>query len=326
MPNLKTQYLQLTLDNPIIVASSGLTKSAERIKECEKAGAGAVVIKSMFEEVLAKEDYGIAASAGYHTEAIDYLRSELEMQYGPEEYCHIIREAKNSVKIPVIASINCVSDKWWPKFAKKIQDAGADALELNVFKTATQVDQPPENLEQLYFNITEQVKQTISIPVALKISSHFTSLPNFSANLVKHGADALVLFNRFTQTDMDIDNLKLKTTFSFSTGDELRRILRWTALLSGQVNCDIAATTGVKTASDVIKLLLAGASAVQIASLFYNKGLSVIDSLKQELENWMSDKHFQTIDDFKGRLSFGKTPQSDQYLRMQFMEKIRGVE
>lgn len=326
MPNLKTRYLHLTLDNPIIVASSGLTKSVEKIKDCEKAGAGAVVIKSMFEEILAKEDYGIAASAGYHTEAIDYLRSELEMQYGPEEYCHIIREAKNSIQIPVIASINCVSDKWWPKFAKKIENAGADALELNVFKTATQVDMIPGDLEQLYFNIVEQVKATIDIPVALKISSNFTSLPNFASNLVKHGADGLVLFNRFTQTDIDIKKLKLKTTFSFSSQDEMRRVLRWIAILSGQVNVDLAATTGVKTGSDVIKLLLAGASAVQIASLFYNKGLSEIDSIKAEIEQWMSEKNFKSINNFKGKLDFSKTEHADQYLRMQFMEKIRGVE
>ncbi|MDZ7724031.1 MAG: dihydroorotate dehydrogenase-like protein [candidate division KSB1 bacterium] len=326
MPSLQTQYLHLKLDNPIIVASSGLTKSVEKIRECEEAGAGAVVIKSMFEEVLAQEDYGIAASAGYHTEAIDYLRSELEMQYGPEEYCHIIREARDSVKIPVIASINCVSDKWWPQFAKKVQDAGAHALELNVFKTATKADLSPEQLEALYFDILEQVKKSVDIPVALKIGSNFSSLPNFAANLVKRGADGLVLFNRFTQTDIDIKSMKLKTTFSFSSADEMRRILRWTAILSGQVNCDFSATTGVKTGSDVVKLILAGASAVQVASLFYNKGLSMIGSMKKEIEQWMADKNIKSIDDFKGRLSFSESGETDQYLRVQFMEKIRGVE
>ncbi len=273
MPDLSTTYLGLKLKNPVIVAGSGLTKSVDKIVDCEKVGAGAVVVKSIFEEVLAKADYQIASSVPQHPEAYDYLRSQLELQYGAEEYCDLIREAKKRVAIPVIASINCVSAKWWASYARRLEDAGADALELNVFKIAADVNQDCVALEQMYMDILESVKQQTSLPVALKIGTAFTSLPNFVHRLGRNGAAGVVLFNRFTEPDIDIDSLALTTTFSFSSGEELYKPLRWTALLAGRTSCEISAVTGVKSGRDVIKLLLAGAATVQIASLFYQKGL-----------------------------------------------------
>jgi len=326
MANLETRYLNLNLKNPIIVGSSGLTKTADKIADCEAAGAGAVVVKSLFEEVLAQEDYGISESASMHTEAIDYLRSELELQYEPQRYCDLISEAKSRVEIPVIASINCVSAKWWPSFARKIEAAGADALELNVFKTATDVEEDSADLEQLYFDILTQVKNEINIPVALKIGSYFTALPQFASRLTEKGVDGLVLFNRFTEADIDIEKLEIKTTFSFSTSNEMNRTLRWIAILSGQIGCDFSATTGVKSAKDIIKLILAGASTVQIASLFYQKGLSTIPVLITGLKKWMDQHQFESIADFQGNLNFTTTVSPETYLRVQFMEKIRGVE
>lgn len=326
MPDLSTKYMGLTLRNPIIAASSGLTKSVSKIVDCEKSGAGAVVIKSVFEEVLAQADYHIAESASIHAEAYDYLRSQLEMQYGPREYCDLIQEAKKQVSIPVIASINCISSKWWIDYAKQFQDAGADALELNVFKTATDTAEDGAAIEKIYFDIIEGVKKQVSIPVALKIGIYFTALPQFVAQLAKKGADGVVLFNRFTEPDIDVDNLALTTTFSFSTSYDIYKPLRWTALLAGNVGCDISATTGVKSANDVIKLLLAGASTVQIASLLYQRGVDRLAEIVAELKAWMAVHHFERISDFQGRLSFKRSNSPQTFLRSQFMEKIRGVE
>jgi dihydroorotate dehydrogenase (fumarate) len=326
MPDLSTKYMGLTLRNPIIVASSGLTKSVSKIVDCEKSGAGAVVIKSMFEEVLAQADYHIAESAPYHAEAYDYLRSQLELQYGTREYCDLIQEAKKQVSIPVIASINCLSSKWWIDYAGQFQEAGADALELNVFKTATNPQEDSAAIENMYFDIIEGVKKQVSIPVALKIGIYFTALPQFVAQLAKKGADGVVLFNRFTEPDIDVDKLALTTTFSFSTSHEIYKPLRWTALLAGQVGCDISATTGVKSANDVIKLLLAGASTVQIASLLYQKGVDRLAEIVDELRGWMAAHNFERIADFQGSLSFTQASSPQTFLRSQFMEKIRGVE
>ena len=326
MPDLSTSYMGLKLRNPIIAASSGLTKSAAKIADCEKFGAGAVVIKSVFEEALAQADYQIAESAPYHTEAYDYLRSQLELQYGPREYLDLIAEAKKRVSIPVIASINCISSKWWTEYAGQFQHAGADALELNVFKTATDVQEDGASLEKMYCDIVESVKKQVTIPLAVKIGMYFTALPHFVAQLAKRGASGVVLFNRFTEPDIDLDKLALTTTFSFSTSYDLYKPLRWTALLAGQVGCDISATTGVKSAKDVIKLLLAGASTVQIASLFYQHGIDRLTEMVAELKGWMAAHGFERIADFQGKLSFTNTKTPETFLRSQFMEKIRGIE
>jgi len=326
MPDLSTSYMGLKLKNPIIAASSGLTKSTAKIIDCYNSGVGAIVMKSVFEEAFAQKDFGIAEGTPYHTESYDYLRSELELQYGPREYLDIINEAKTRVDIPIIASINCVSDKYWPQYAKQFQDAGADALELNIFKTATSISEEGRDLENMYYKIIETVKEQVTIPVALKIGIYFTALPHFASQLARKGADALVLFNRFTEPDINIDKMKLSTTFSFSTSFDLYKPLRWTALLSGKVGCDIAASTGVKSGKDVIKLLLAGASAVQVASLLYQKGFDQVEDMLRELTAWMKEHNFDSIADFKGKLSFEVTSSPETYLRAQFIEKIRGVE
>lgn len=326
MPQLTTKYLGLDLSNPLIVASSGLTKNVDNVIECENAGAGAVVLKSLFEEVLAQEEVGIADSTGFHAEAYEYLRSGLAVEYGPREYCSLIYEAKKAVKIPVIASINCVTSKWWPSFASQIEGAGADALELNVFTTATNVEQTGTALESLYFDIIETVKSKINIPVAIKLGTYFTSLPNLGMELCKRGAHGLVLFNRFTEPDIDINKLELKTTFQFSSRYEIHKPLRWIALLNNKVQGDLCATTGIQKSQDVIKLLLAGANAVEVASVLYRNGLDSISEILSEIKEWMVEHKFDTISDFRGMLSFEKSGNPDHYLRAQFMEKIKGYE
>jgi len=326
MVNLETRYLGLRLSNPIVVGSSGLTKNVDKMKACEQAGAGAVVVKSLFEEVLAREDYGVGGSTEYHTEAYDYLRAQLEMQYGPRDYCRILEDAKKSLTIPVIASINCVSAKWWPSYAVQLESAGADALELNVYPMPVSTDTAGATIENSYYDIAAAVRDKVKIPVAIKISPGFTSLPQVAAELCRRGADGLVLFNRFTEPDIDINNLKLKTTFHFSSQRELHLPLRWIALLHGKVDGDLAASTGVHSTEGLIKLLLAGASAVQIASVLYQNGLGKIEQMVSELGEWMEQQGLQTLDQVIGRLSFARTETPDHYLRAQFIETIRGVE
>jgi dihydroorotate dehydrogenase (fumarate) len=326
MPNLETTYMNLSLKNPIIVASSGLTSSIEKIEACEKAGAAAVVVKSLFEEVLAQEDWGLEQSAPYHPEAQDYLYNELQMQYGPNKYCDLISEVKRRVTIPVIGSINCVSTKWWPEYAYKIESAGADAIELNIFKIPVDPEVDSTTIEKLYFDVLELVKTKISIPVAMKISKNFTALPYLVAQLNKRGLDGIVMFNRFTEPDIDIHNLKLKTTFSFSNQEDIHGILRWVALLYDKIDCDISASTGIHTAEGIIKLLLAGTTTVQLASTLYRNGLKKIGQLISEIEDWMVKYKLEEVSQFRGRVGFSPQYDPEVYLRAQFMEKIRGIE
>ena len=326
MPSLETKYMNLKLRNPIIVASSGLTSSVDKIVACEKAGAGAVIIKSLFEEVLAREDWGLSESAPYHPEAHDYLNAELQMQYGPNAYCDLISEAKEKVNIPVIASINCVSAKWWSEFALKVENAGADGLELNVFSIPIDPEVDSASIERIYFDVLETIKAKVKIPIAMKISRNFTSLSFMVTQLDRKGLDAVVLFNRFTEPDIDIHKLMMKTTFSFSTQEEIHPIIRWVALLSENLSCDISATTGIHTAEGVIKLILAGTSTVQLASALYKNGLDLIGRMVDEIKEWMTKYQFETVDDFKGRVGFSPEYDPEVYLRAQFMEKIRGIE
>jgi dihydroorotate dehydrogenase (fumarate) len=326
MPRLETRYLNLSLRNPLIVASSGLTKTIEKIQACEQAGAGAVVLKSLFEEVLAREDWGIGTSQDFHTEVYDYLRAHMELAYGPRDYCNLISEAKKSLHIPVIASINCVSAQWWPSYARQIEASGADAIELNIFTAAFRTTTSADDIEKLYYEIADSVRAQVRIPIALKLGSYFSSLPHLAAELEKRKIDGLVLFNRFTEFDIDIEKLTLETGFHFSTPSEMHMPLRWIAILAGQVKCDLAATTGIHHASDVIKMLLAGASAVQVASVLYKNGLDKIQSLLDEIESWMKKHQFESVDQFRGLLSFSRTNTPELYLRTQFLEKIRGYE
>ena len=228
--------------------------------------------------------------------------------------------------VPVIASINCMSAKHWIDFAEKIEEAGADALELNIFTPATNFQEDSKHIENIYYDILEKVKEKIKIPVAIKIGNNFSSLPHFANQLQIRGLNGLVLFNRFVNPDIDLKKMELKTTFTFSQKNDYQLPLRWTALLSGQATYDISATTGIHTADDVIKLILSGASTVQLASVIYNKGLSVIEEIAAGLEKWMEENNYKTIDEIKGKLSFEQIKSPKMYLRTQFMEKIRGID
>ena len=283
-------------------------------------------MKSLFEEVLAKEDPELDKSIAMHPEVYDYIRSEIQMQYGPKEYCELVSQVKKMINIPVIGSINCISNKWWPNFARQLEEAGVDAIELNIFSLASNSTVNSSTIEEHYFDILETIKSKINIPVAMKIGNYFTSLTYFTKELEKKGLNGLVIFNRFTEPDIDLDMLELKHTFSFTGSGQMSPVLRWVGILSGQIDCDISATTGIHSAGDVIKLLLAGAKTIQLVSVLYQKGIDEIEHILDEIKKWMTRNHFNSIDQFRGKLSFKKENLSDVYLHTQFMEKIKGID
>jgi dihydroorotate dehydrogenase (fumarate) len=324
--DLSTKYLGLSLKNPVVVASCGLTKTVDQIKKCEEAGAGAVVMKSLFEEQIREMDSGLKASAEMHTEALDYLRAEIEMQFGPRDYLETIQQVKKSVAIPVIASVNCYSAKWWISYAQQIEAAGADALELNIFVFPYHLETSGYNIENAYIEILQAVKQNVNIPIALKLSPYFTALGNLAGKLDKLGADALVLFNRFVQPEVDIAKIQSSFKPSFNDPIGFSNTLRWIALLSGKLKLDLAASGNIRTASDMIKQLLVGATVIQIASILYKDGLGVINQFLTGLTDWMHENNFATIEDFRGRLNQLNNPQSDAYIRAQYLKAISGVE
>lgn len=324
--DLSTTYLGLSLKNPIIVGSCGLSKTAEQIKACEKAGAGAVVMKSLLEEQIREAEAEMEKGLSMHPEVMDYLRADLDMRYGSGKYTEIIEQAKEEVSIPVIASVNCYTSKWWTNYAKQIEEAGADALELNVYVVPADFAKTAAELENVYLDILKAVKAQVKIPVALKLSPFFTSFGNFAAKMDTYGADGLVLFNRFVQPDIVISTLSTKIKPSFNDPVGFGRSLRWMGMLSGLLELDLAASGGIRDETAVIKMLLAGASAVQIVSVLYSKGLSKIQEILEGLEKWMEEKHFSSISDFQGRLNQVHNPLNESYIRAQYIKAIAGVE
>ncbi len=324
MSDLSTQYMGLTLRNPIIVSSCDLTKSVSGIRKCADAGAGAVVLKSIFEEqFLIKGD---VPEQGYsiHPEALDYLRSGGLLEYAPQKVCQLITEAKKEVDIPLIASINCQTSKLWPSFAKQIYEAGADALELNIYLLPIDLDVPGSDYENTHVEILRKVKKEVPIPISVKLVSQITSIPNLARRLADEGADALVLFNWFLEPDIDVNSRKTK---NIKGKGNFFQSLRWVALLADRLSCDIASSGGIKKADDIIKQILAGASGVQACSLFYEKGLDEINLLLEGIRDWMKDKRFDSIDGFRGHLSFHRQKisfkdlgEADKYFRAQYLK------
>jgi len=319
----------LRLKNPIIAGSSGLTNSVENIVELERNGVGAVVLKSLFEEqIAASVSHTIEHNEydNYYPEAEDYIRN---YTHGNDVsvYLDLIRTSKQAVNIPIIASINCVSDSNdWVSFAKKIENAGADGLELNIFILPSDPGKSGEENEKVYFNIIKKVTEAISIPVSIKISYYFSGLAQFITRLSWTDIKGIVLFNRFFSPDIDIESMEVKSSFVFSNAAELAISLRWIAMMSSHVKCDLAASTGVHSGEAVIKQLLAGAHAVQIASVLYKKGFQEIGVMLKEMESWIERKNFNSIDDFRGKLSTSEYDNPAAYERVQFMKHFSGIE
>ncbi len=319
MRELKTKYAGLTLRNPIIVGSSGLTTKAERNKEFEKAGAGAIVLKSLFEEQIEMQGDVLIDSSDF-PEAVDYVRQYVKANQ-VNNHLELIQSTKECCTIPVIASINCYKADAWIDFARQIEIAGADALELNIFQLQTDYGYNFEKARKSYIDIIRRVKDTVSIPVVIKIGKYFSNVPDIVETLKVNGADGVVLFNRFYQPDIDINKLQLVSGNVFSSHSDLSDTIRWTALVSGKVpGIDIAASTGVHDWEDVIKCLLAGASTVQLCSALYNCGNEIISQIITCMEEWMHHANFQSVSQFRGRLNYANIPDPAMYERSQFMK------
>ena len=328
MADLSTTYLGLKLKNPIIVGSSGLTDSPDNVAKLEEAGAGAVVLKSIFEEEIMLEAEDIVSKEGlnvYNAETFDYYDYKIK-EDNLSNFYKLIHESKKASTIPIIASVNCVSAHEWPYFAKKFEEAGADALELNVFTLPTDLNRTSEQAEKIYFDLIEKTKKQVSIPVSLKISYYFANLANMIMRLSETDIDGLVLFNRYYSPDFDIDHFKVTHANVLSSPDELYLSLRWIAIMSGRVQCDLASSTGVHDGTGVIKQLLAGANAVQVVSALYNKNANAVTTMLYALRDWMERHNFATIDDFRGKMSQEKSEDPAAYERIQFMKYFRGYE
>lgn len=322
MANLKTKFAGLELKNPVIVGSSGLTDSVDKIKKLANLGAGAVILKSLFEEQITFEaNHTINSNhQNEYPEAADYIKSYTKNN-SLSSYLTLIKEAKKEVEIPIIASINCITSNEWLSFAKSIQDAGADALEVNVFILPTDKNKSSEAYEALYHELYAELKKHISIPVIFKIGQQFTNLTGLLNRFNAEKVAGVTLFNRFYQPDIDIETLTTKSAEVFSSETELRNVLRWVAIASGKITgLNISASTGVHSGTAAIKLLLAGATSIQLCSTIYKNGPEKITEILNEIENWMDKKSFKTIDDFRGKLSYTKINNPEMYERSQFMK------
>jgi dihydroorotate dehydrogenase (fumarate) len=322
--DLKTTYLGLELKNPVIVSASSLTDSIANIKKIEEYGAGAVVLKSIFEEqILTDIDAKIEPDSMYfwYPEAAEYVKS-ISKPHGVEEYASMIREAKDNVSIPVIASINCIHGKEWVSFTKKIEEAGADAIELNVSTLIPEdIDLDCRLVEGTITELVANVKKACNLPVAVKIGNYYTNLIKLAKNLSDAGADGLILFNRYFKPDIDIDDEAVVTNNYLSQPAEIAESLRWIGILSTHdIKCSLAASTGIHDHTGVIKQLMAGASVTQICSTLYNNGLVYLKEIISGLEGWMEKNNYGSVDQVRGKLSKDKA-NTAAFERVQFMKK-----
>lgn len=319
MASLETKYMGLRLRNPLVVASSGLTSTIEKLVGLEKAGAGAVVLKSIFEEQINLETVDLAAYNQY-TEADDYLARYLTEDY-IGKYIGLIRDAKHTLSIPVIASINCVSMGEWVSDAKKIEDAGADAIELNIFILPTNMHVTSAEIEKRYLDIVEAVISAVKIPVAVKLGSRFTNILGMVNGVYMRGAKGIVMFNRFYEPDIDIYKKDIVPANIYSNSLELRNSLRWIALTSAMIpQIDIAASTGVHTGEDAVKTLLAGASIYEVCSRIYRDGNSAIDAINSFVTEWMDKGGFDAMEEVIGRVNYSSVKDPMIFERTQFIK------
>ncbi len=328
--DLTTRYLGLELRNPLIVGACSLTMTADAIRRCAQAGAGAVVVKSLFEEQIRLDSVdlhdAVAGQSAWHAEVFEYMEADLGMRYGAREYLAIIREAHSSVDIPVIASINCVSEEWWGEFAQEVEAAGADALELNIALAPESLDVTGEDLESRYERIVTKAREQVSLPLAVKLGPWFTSLPETVLRLRRAGADGFVLFNRFYCPTIDPDALKVVAASPFSSPAELSLPLRWVSLLADRVAADFAGATGVHSGLDAVRLLLAGAHAVQVVSALYRDGVEHLQKMLDEITAWMERKKLGSLQEFRGRLSQARNPDQELFGRLQYIKGLVGIE
>lgn len=324
--DLTTKYLGLKLKNPIVPSASPLSKTVERVKMLEDAGAAAVVVYSLFEEQIEHEDNEFEHYMSYGTEsfaeALTYFPKPAEYTMGPEEYLKHISNLKKAVSIPVIGSLNGVSKGGWMKYAKLIEEAGADALELNVYYIASNIEDDGAKVEEIYIRDLRAIKSTVKIPVAIKLSPYFSSVGNVVKKLDEAGADGLVLFNRFYQPDIDLDTLEVVPNLELSTSNDLRLPLRWIATMYGKVKASLAATSGIHTYQDVLKAMMVGSDVAMLCSELLANGIPRITEILKDLEAWMEKNEYSSIDMMKGSMSQKSVADPAAFERANYMKAL----
>jgi dihydroorotate dehydrogenase (fumarate) len=324
--DISTTYLGLKLRSPLVASASPLSEHVDNIKRMEDAGAGAVVLFSLFEEQIRHEREAVHHYLLYGTEsyaeAPTYFPEPEEYHSGPNQYLDLIRKAKAAVDIPVIASLNGSSLGGWTKFAQKMQEAGADALELNIYYIPTDMFMTSEHVEQTYLDILNAVKKAVNIPVAVKLSPYFSNMANMAKRLDDAGANALVLFNRFYQPDINLETLEVYPHVLLSTPQALRLPLTWIGILHGRIKADMAATSGVHTAEDVIKMLLVGANATMMAAALLKNGIGYLKAVETNLRAWMEQHEYESVKQMRGSLSQMHSEDPSAYERAQYMRAL----
>ena len=324
--DLTTKYLGLNLKNPIVPSSSPLSKTVDRVKMLEDAGASAVVVYSLFEEQIEHEanefDHYMSYGTESFAEALSYFPMPDEYNLGPEEYLKHISNLKKAVNIPIIGSLNGVSKGGWMKYAKLIEEAGADALELNVYYIASNIEDDGAKVEEIYIRDLRAIKSTLKIPVAIKLSPYFSSVGNVAKKLDEAGADGLVLFNRFYQPDIDLEKLEVVPNLELSTSNDLRLPLRWVATLYGKVKANLATTSGIHTYQDVLKAMMVGSDVAMVCSELLANGIERISEILRDLEAWMEKNEYSSIDMMKGSMSQKSVADPAAFERANYMKAL----
>ncbi len=326
--DLTTPYLKLKLPHPVVVGASPVSDNLDSVKRCAEAGAAAIVMHSLFEEQIRLEQEAALRDTEPHeesfAEALSYFPKPEEYRLGPDQYLEQIGKVKEACGLPVIASLNGVTAAGWVDYAKKIQQAGADALELNVYFLATDPARTADRIEQRTLDLVRAVKRAVAIPVAVKLSPFFSSLAHFVAQLDLAGADGVVLFNRFYQPDFDLEKLEVTPTLHLSDSSELLLRLRWLAILSGKVKASLAASGGVHTPMDALKAVMAGAHVVQVVSAVLKRGPQAIREIREGMAKWLEQREYQSIDQARGSLGLGKCPDPAAFERANYMKILAG--
>ncbi|MFW5713087.1 MAG: dihydroorotate dehydrogenase-like protein [Brevefilum sp.] len=330
MTDTKTNYLGLELKNPLVAASSALSKKASYVKRMEDAGISAVVMYSLFEEQITHDslafNYYMERGTDRFAESLDYFPDLDKYNVGADQYLEHIRKNKEAVDIPVIGSLNGVSNTGWIEYAQKMAEAGADALELNTYYIPTNLDISAQQLEDNYAELVQSVCESVEIPVSVKLSPFFSALPNLIKRLSDAGAAGFVLFNRFIQPDLDIENMEVDSTLQLSSSAELLLPLRWMALLYGRINADLALTSGVHTGEDLVKSILAGANIAQVASEFVANGVERAEDILAEMENWMITYEYESVEKMRGSMSQKKIENPAAFERANYMKALQSYD
>jgi dihydroorotate dehydrogenase (fumarate) len=329
-PDLSTTYLGLRLKNPLVVSASPLSKKLQTIRRLEEAGAAAIVMYSLFEEQITHESYELDHYLEHrshsHAEALSYFPDLEHYNLEPEQYLEHLHRVKQAIQIPVIGSLNGISTGGWIDYAQKIEQAGADALELNCYYLPTDFDVSSSELEQIYINLVKEVRATIKIPLAVKLSPFFTALPYTAKRIVEAGADALVLFNRFYQPDLDCETLEVVPHLELSTSRDLRLPLRWVAILYGRLQTDFALTSGVHSARDVLKAMMAGANVAMMASELLAHGVVRLLTIEAELRRWMEEYGYESITSMRGSMSQRAVAEPAAFERAHYMKALNSLD